>query len=92
MDSEEFSGGTKEPLEELSTDELLEESIEGVEELDELEELLEEELEELEEELEELLEELEELEELSLETLFSPEGVVIFSGISLPKSNQAYSG
>ena len=89
MDSEELSGGTKEPPEELSIEESLEESIEGAEELleEELDEELLEELEELDE-----LEELEELDELSLEALFSPEGVVIFSGISFPKSNQAYSG
>ena len=65
-------------LEELLFDELL------LEELDELEEL-----ELLFEELDEL-----ELEELPVEVPFLaiPEGVVTSSGISLPKSSQAYSG
>lgn len=76
------------PTEETSEEEL---SIESLEELS-LEELSLEEL-----SLDELL--FDELEELSLDELSVgfpflaiPEGVVTSSGISLPKSNQAYSG
>ena len=89
-DEEELSIGL---LEELLFDELLLEELDELEELELLfEELLLDELEELEllfEELDEL-----ELEELPVEVPFLaiPEGVVTSSGISLPKSSQAYSG